>query len=75
MGYAVVQATINGDSVSFSVISEHGANKNAAITKFHQVAAALWNDSAEVHATLKIVNEKFDTVDGKVEFVDHPAKA
>lgn len=74
MGYAVVQATINGDLVSFAVVSEHGSNKNAAITKFHQLAAALWNDSAEVHATIKIVNEKFDTVDGKVEFVDHPAK-
>lgn len=74
MGYAVLQATITGDTASFAVVSEHGSNKNAAITKFHQLAAALWNDAGAVNAVIKIVDEHLDTVDGKVEFVNHPAK-
>lgn len=70
MKYAVV-TYVNG---AFSIGSEWTDNKTGAIVNFHQTSATLWNDTKEVEATVKIVDDKFDTVDGYVEFISHPAK-
>lgn len=70
MKYAVVKC-VNG---TFSIGSEWTDNKQGAIVNFHQTSANLWNDAGEVEATVKIVDDKFDTVDGYVEFISHSAK-
>lgn len=70
MRYAVVKCVNN----AFAIASEWTDNKTGAIVSFHQLTAALWNDASEVVATVKIVDKNFDTVDGYVEFIEHPAK-
>lgn len=71
MKYAVIKV-VNGN---FAISTEHGTDKQAAIIAFHNLCAALWNDTSKVDATVKIVDERLDTVDGKVEFISHDAKA
>ncbi len=71
MNYAVIQQ-VNG---AFTVKFETGENKEQAITNYHQWCAALWNDTAEVNAVVKIVDSNLDTVDGYIEFISHGAKS
>lgn len=68
--YAVIKV-VNGN---FAVSTEHGHDLQAAIIAFHSLCAALWNDTIEVDAVVKVVDTNLDTVDGKVEFISHPAK-
>lgn len=68
--YAVIQQ-ING---SYAVKYE-GANLDSLKYNYHSWCAALWNDTAEVDAVVKIVDGNLDTVDGFVEKIQHPAKA
>ena len=70
MNYAVIKV-VNGN---FAVSTEHGDNLQGAIIAFHNLCAALWNDSAAVEAVVKVVDTNLDTVDGKVEFISHDAK-
>ncbi len=70
MKYAVIQ-TVNGN---FSIASEHGENKIGAIVAFHNLCAALWNETEEVEAVVKLVDLNQDVVDGHVEFISHEAK-
>ena len=46
----------------------------SAKVNFHNTCSALWNDSAEVKAEVKILDENLNCVDGYEEFIDHPAK-
>lgn len=70
MNYAVIKV-VNGN---FAVSTEHGDNLQAAIIAFHSLCAALWNDDSQVSAVVKVVDTNLDTVDGKVEFINHDAK-
>lgn len=70
MMYAVIKV-VNGN---FEVSTEHGDNLQAAIIAFHSLCAALWNDTIAVEAVVKVVDTNLDTVDGKVEYISHPAK-
>ena len=68
--YAVIRCT-NGN---FKAESEW-TNKEGAAVGFSQYCAALWNAAEEVHAVVKLVDEKLDTVEGGfVQYIDHPAK-
>ena len=69
MKYSIVQC-VNG---SFTVVSEHGDNKQAAIVAFHNRCMILWNAPDVITGMVKIVDEQLDTVDGKMEYITHPA--
>lgn len=71
MKYAVIQC-VNGN---FTVSSEHGENLDGAEIAFANLWAALVNETQAVDATIKVVNEKFDTVNGDVKRIQHAAKA
>ena len=66
MKYAVIACT-NGN---FNIHSEHGENMNAAFTEFHSYSAALYNDPATTKATIKVVDEDYETVGGKIEKIE-----
>ena len=68
MRYALVQC-VNG---SFSVVSEHGSNKQAAIVAFHDRCKILWNAPDVITGMVKVVDENLDCVDGKMEYITHP---
>jgi len=67
MKYAIIKV-VNGN---FSILSEHGNNLEAAIVKFHQECANLWNSKDVVTAQVKIVNEFLETVQGMSENIKH----
>lgn len=71
MKYAVVKV-VNGN---FAVDSEHGENLSGAEVGFANLWAALVNETVAVDATIKVVDENFDTVNGDVKHIQHPAKA
>lgn len=66
MKYAVVACTDG----NFNIHTEHGENKEAAIAEFHTYSAALINDSNTTNATVKVVDENFNTVDDKKEVIN-----
>ena len=70
MNYAVIEQ-VNG---SFLISTEHGDNLNAAVIAWHNLCAALRNESSAVEAVVKVVDSNLDLVDGFVEFISHPAK-
>lgn len=67
MKYAITNV-VNGN---FSIVSEHGEDKQAAIVAFHNRCAVLWNAQDVITATVKLVDENLDSVDGKKEFIYH----
>ena len=67
--YAVIQF-ING---SFTVKFE-SENLDSLKYNFHNWCALLWNDNNAVNGVVKIVDSNLDTVEGYIEFIDHPAK-
>ena len=67
MKYSLIQCS-NG---SFSVVSEHGENKQAAIVAFHDRCKILWNASDVKTACVSVMDENLDVVDGKVEYIKH----
>ena len=72
MNYAILQANAGS---SFLVANEPGADLEKAKLQYHQLAAALINDTGKVDATIKLVDENLDTVDTKYqERIQHPAK-
>ena len=71
MKYAVVKV-VNGN---FAINSEPGDNLDGAEVAFANLWAALVNATEEVDATIKVVDENFDTVNGDVKHIQHPAKA
>lgn len=71
MRYAVIECN-NGN---FSVKTEHGENKQAALVAFHDRCKVLWNAPDVITAMVKLVDENLDTVDGKMEYITHTPQA
>lgn len=71
MNYAVIEF-VNG---SFIVSTEHGDNLDAAKIAWCNLCSALIGESAEVDATVKVVDQKLETVEGFVMDIQHPAKS
>ena len=67
MKFAVIQCS-NG---SFSVVSEHGEDKQAAFVKFHDRCKVLWNAPDVITATVAVIDENLDVVEGKKEYITH----
>ena len=67
MKYAVLKI-VNGN---YSIDSEHGENKNAAIMRWHDVCRTLWGSTDVKSATVTVVNDNGDQVDGYKETIHH----
>ena len=57
---------------NFSIVSEHGENKQAAFVAFHDQCKILWNASDVITATVAVIDENQDVVEGKKEYISHP---
>lgn len=71
MKYAVLKI-INGN---FSIDSEWNENLQGAIVKFHDVCKILWNEASVETATVEIIDQQGDIVQGYKEFVHHEVTA
>ena len=69
MKYALSQVS-NGN---FSIVSEHGENKQAAFVAFHDRCMILWNATDVISATVAVIDENQDVVEGKKEYISHQA--
>lgn len=69
MKYALIQC-VNG---SFSIVSEHGENLQAARVAFHDRCKILWNASDVITATVAIIDSNLTYVDGRIEVITHEA--
>ena len=67
MRYAIAQVS-NGN---FSIVSEHGENKQTAFVAFHDRAKILWNAPDVETATVAVIDENQDVVEGKKEYISH----
>ena len=67
MKYALAQVS-NGN---FSIVSEHGTNKQSAFVAFHDRCKILWNAPDVVSAIVAVVDENLDVVEGKKEYISH----
>ena len=67
MKYALIQC-VNG---SFSIVSEHGENLQAARVAFHDRCKILWNASDVITATVAIIDSNLTYVDGRIEVITH----
>ena len=67
MKYAIVKI-VNG---SFSIDSEWNDNIQGAIVKFHSVCGTLWNEMSVETATVEIIDNQGDVVQGYKEFINH----
>lgn len=65
--YALIQS-VNGH---FSVISEHGANLQAARVAFHDRCKILWNAQDVIEGYVAIVDSRLTYVDGRIEKITH----
>lgn len=63
-----VTKVVNG---VFSVVSEHGDNKQAAFVAFHNQCMIHWNAGDVATATIAVVDENQDVVEGKKEYISH----
>lgn len=68
MKYAIIQC-INGN---YSVFAEGITTLDSAKTTFHSRCATLWNSPDVITATIEIVDEQLDTVEGYRDFITHP---
>lgn len=67
MKYAIIQCS-NG---AYKVISEGIEQLSSAKTQFHDRCKILWNAPDVVSATVKIVDENLDCVEGYRDFIYH----
>ncbi len=67
MKYALIQC-VNG---TFSIVSEHGENLQAARVAFHDRCKILWNASDVITATVAIIDSNLTYVDGRIEVITH----
>ena len=67
MKYAIVKI-VNG---TFSIDSEWNSNITGAIVKFHSVCGTLWNEMTVETATVEIIDNQGDVVQGYKEFISH----
>ena len=65
--YALIQS-VNGH---FSVISEHGANLQAARVAFHDRCKILWNAQDVIEGYVAIVDSRLTYVDGRIVKITH----
>ena len=69
MKYAIIKV-INGN---YFVHAEGITELASAKTQFHGLCQTLWNASDVISATVKIVDENLDCVEGYKEFIHHDA--
>ena len=67
MKYAIIK-TINGN---YFIHAEGITNLDSAKTQFHGLCQTLWNAQDVLSATVMIVNEQLNCVDGYREFIHH----
>ena len=67
MKYAIVKV-INGN---YFIHSEGITSIESAKTQFHGLCQTLWNAPDVLSATVKIVDENLDCVEGYKEFITH----
>lgn len=67
MKYAIIQCS-NG---AYKVISEGIEQLSSAKKQFHDRCKILWNAPDVVSATVKIVDENLDCVEGYRDFIHH----
>lgn len=70
MKYAVIQC-VNG---TFSIVSEHGENLQAARVAFHDSCKILWNAPDVIEGYVAIIDSNLTYVDGRIEKITHPAE-
>ncbi len=70
MKYAVIQC-VNG---TFSIVSEHGENLQAARVAFHDRCRILWNASDVIEGYVAIIDSNLTYVDGRIEKITHPVE-
>ena len=68
MKYAIIKV-VNGN---YSVHAEGITAIANAKTQFHGLCQTLWNAADVITATVKIVDENLDCVEGYKEYVTHP---
>lgn len=68
MKYAIIKC-INGN---YSVHAEGITELSSAKTQFHGLCQMLWNAPDVITATVKIVDENLDNVEGYRDFITHP---
>ena len=71
MKYAVIKV-ING---TYFIHAEGFATVEAAKVSYHGLCQALWNAPDVLTASVAIVDEQMDTVEGYKEFIHHDAPA
>lgn len=67
MKYAIVKC-VNGN---YAIHSEGITTVEAAKTQFHGLCQTLWNAPDVITASVMIVNENFEIVEGYVEHIHH----
>lgn len=68
MKYAIIKC-VNGN---YSVHAEGITEVSSAKTTFHGLCQMLWNAPDVITATVKIVDENLDNVEGYRDFITHP---
>ena len=68
MKYAIIKV-VNGN---YSIEAEGITELANAKTNFHGLCQTLWNAPDVITATVKIVDENLDCVEGYKEYVTHP---
>ena len=69
MNYAIIKV-INGN---YAIHAEGITDLAAAKVSFHNLCAALWNESSVITAHVMIADEQLDAVEGYKEFIHHEA--
>ena len=70
MKYAIIKC-VNGN---YSVHAEGITEVSSAKTTFHGLCQMLWNAPDVITATVKIVDENLDNVEGYRDFITHPVE-
>ena len=68
MKYAIIKV-INGN---YNIHAEGITSLASAKTNFHGLCQTLWNATDVITATVKIVDENLDCVEGYKEYITHP---
>ena len=68
MKYALIKV-VNGN---YAIHAEGITDKNNAKTSFHGLCQTLWNTPDVISASVMIVDENLDCVEGYKEFISHP---
>ena len=68
MVYSIIKV-VNGN---YSIHAEGITDKNNAKTNFHGLCQTLWNAPDVISASVMIVDENLDCVEGYKEFISHP---